>query len=161
MNDYSIKIPGSLIERGFWLYVWKIVRKGESTLWYVGRTGDSSSGKAQSPLNRVGQHLNQSEGSRSNALTKQLSKEGISAKECDFEYHAIGPIYANTDDQDEFRVRRDKIATLERWTADWFLARGFRVLGTHPRPRHENVAEWSEVESFLNKVVAPVNAPTS
>ena len=44
------------LERGFWLYVWVIDGAGD-TLHYVGRTGDSSSSNAQSPFNRMGQHL--------------------------------------------------------------------------------------------------------
>ena len=33
---------GRILERGFWLYVWKVTAPNK-TVFYVGRTGDSSS----------------------------------------------------------------------------------------------------------------------
>ncbi len=49
LNDYSMTFDGALLERGFWLYVWRII-EGTRTVLYVGRTGDSSSPNASSPF---------------------------------------------------------------------------------------------------------------
>src|SRR5208283_3705997 len=54
---HELTFDGGLLERGFWLYVWEITTPQDTHLYYVGRTGDSSSIKAQSPFNRMGQHL--------------------------------------------------------------------------------------------------------
>jgi hypothetical protein len=53
----QLSIPGALLERGFWLYVWEVLTEDGNTVLYVGRTGDSSSAHAQSPFNRLSQHL--------------------------------------------------------------------------------------------------------
>ena len=55
-STHTLTFPGAMTERGFWLYVWRIMSPiGE--LLYVGRTGDSSSPYASSPFARMGQHL--------------------------------------------------------------------------------------------------------
>ena len=45
-----------MLERGFWLYVWRIASPIGEVL-YVGRTGDSSSLNASPPFMRMAQHL--------------------------------------------------------------------------------------------------------
>ncbi len=53
-STYSLTMPGAMLERGFWLYVWRIASPiGE--LLYVGRTGDSASPNASPPFMRMGQ----------------------------------------------------------------------------------------------------------
>jgi hypothetical protein len=54
---HQIAIPTEVLRRGFWLYVWQINLRGRAAVYYVGRTGDSSSLKAQSPFSRVSGHL--------------------------------------------------------------------------------------------------------
>lgn len=54
---HEIRFEGGILQRGFWLYVWKVTPADQAPLYYVGRTGDSSSTNAQSPFNRMGQHL--------------------------------------------------------------------------------------------------------
>ena len=56
MKTVSMKFDGSLLQRGFWLYVWR-VSQGRKRAYYVGRTGDSSSKFAASPFSRVSRHL--------------------------------------------------------------------------------------------------------
>ena len=53
---HELTFPGPMTKRGFWLYVWRI-QSPEGELLYVGRTGDSSSAHAASPIERMGQHL--------------------------------------------------------------------------------------------------------
>ena len=56
INGFEMGFEGEVLQRGFWLYVWKIAYDQETYL-YIGRTGDSSSPNASSPFNRIGQHL--------------------------------------------------------------------------------------------------------
>ena len=56
IRNYQMAFNGEVLERGFWLYVWEIAQ-GSQVHLYVGRTGDSSSARALSPFNRIGQHL--------------------------------------------------------------------------------------------------------
>ena len=53
----TFSFSGSLLQRGFWLYVWQVTTADGREVLYVGRTGDSSSPHAQSPFNRLSQHL--------------------------------------------------------------------------------------------------------
>ena len=49
---HRLTLPGPMLQRGFWLYVWRVqTPKGERL--YVGRTGDSSSPHATAPYTRV------------------------------------------------------------------------------------------------------------
>ena len=54
---HEVRFEGGILQRGFWLYVWEVTPADQAPLYYVGRTGDSSSTNAQSPFNRMGQHL--------------------------------------------------------------------------------------------------------
>ena len=71
----TLTFDGAILQRGFWLYVWEITPAGAAPLYYVGRTGESSSTHAQSPFNRMGQHLGFKEAS--NALRRQLLAQGV------------------------------------------------------------------------------------
>lgn len=73
---YRFELPSTLLERGFWLYVWKI-QEGHNTrpIFYVGMTGDTGSYSAQSPINRVSGHLGSNE--YANALRQYAEKKDI------------------------------------------------------------------------------------
>src|ERR1043166_7379581 len=79
---YSITFDGDLLRRGFWLYICEIEKPDRSLLYYVGRTGDSSSSNAQSPFNRMSQHLGFNE--RSNVLRRRLTARDIDLETCNF-----------------------------------------------------------------------------
>src|SRR5688500_13367834 len=85
-----LTFSGKLLQRGFWLYVWEIMPPHEELLYYVGRTGDSSSVNAQSPFNRMGAHLGFNV--KSNVLRRRLAKNGIDPELCSFRLMAHGPI---------------------------------------------------------------------
>ncbi len=73
-TTHALTLPAALLERGFWLYVWRVeAQEGERL--YVGRTGDSSSPHATPPYIRMGQHLGYQP--TQNALRKHLLKLGI------------------------------------------------------------------------------------
>jgi hypothetical protein len=50
---HCFELPVALLDRGFWLYLWKI-QEGHNTrpIFYVGMTGDTGSYSAQSPINK-------------------------------------------------------------------------------------------------------------
>jgi hypothetical protein len=151
MNAYEITFDGSVLRRGFWIYVWAIRTPKGETLIYVGRTGDTSSPNAQSPFRRVGQHVDPNPKSRSNALARHLRQLAISPEDCQFKFTTFGPIYSECADMTGHLPLRDSIAALERRTADWFRAKdGFQVLGSHPSLRAFDESMWREIEAELS-----------
>lgn len=126
---HTVEFGGALLQRGYWIYVWRI-RYSEEFLVYIGRTGDSSSVNAASPFNRIGQHLDLREGSRSNALTKNLRAAGIDPVKCRYEFFAVGPIFPEARARAEHERLRDKVAAVEAAVARK-LGRRYRVLGKH------------------------------
>lgn len=88
---HTMSFAGAMAERGFWLYVWKVVTpKGE--LLYVGRTGDNSSPFASAPYTRMGQHLGSVKSQ--NALRQHLRKRGLEPSQCArFDLISYGPLF--------------------------------------------------------------------
>ncbi|MBL6974731.1 MAG: hypothetical protein ISR64_03275 [Deltaproteobacteria bacterium] len=134
MTAIEMSFDGSLLQRGFWLYVWT-VQANDRTVLYVGRTGDSSSPNASSPFRRIGQHLDSRPNAKGNAMARQLKTEGVDPTKCRFEMLAFGPIFPEQETMAEHRVIRDRVAALERKLADHLKGRGHTVIGTHPRKR--------------------------
>ncbi len=124
----TLSFDGAILQRGFWLYVWEITPAGAAPLYYVGRTGDSSSTRAQSPFNRMGQHLGFKEAS--NALRRQLLAQGVTPEACHFKLVALGPLDTESteDTRAEHDVRRDRIAAMEKALADLMLESGYKVI---------------------------------
>jgi len=121
---HSLDFEGGLLERGFWLYVWEITDPTEQVVYYVGRTGDSSSENAQSPFNRMGQHLGFAKAS--NTLRKKLDGCNLKPEDCSFRLIAHGPVMDEIPEADkgtsrgrtEHQRRRDIVAGLEKKLAD-------------------------------------------
>jgi len=124
----ALSFSGDILQRGFWLYVWEITPAGETPLYYVGRTGDSSSTHAQSPFNRMGQHLGFNEAS--NTLRRRLQAQGVTPEACHFKLVAVGPLDAESteDTRAEHDERRDRIAAMEKALADQMLEAGYNVI---------------------------------
>ena len=127
-KTYSLTFGGELLRRGFWLYVWEIKTSENVYLYYAGRTGDSSSVNAQSPFNRMGQHLGFND--KSNVLRRRLRGRGIDPEDCEYRLVAHGPILGETSDRDEHRKLRDIIAALEKALAEAMCAAGYTVINT-------------------------------
>ena len=83
MKIHHLKFSGALIERGFWLYIWRVTCKNDYVL-YVGRTGDSSSKYAASPFNRLGQHLDIRPKATANTLLRNIKSVGFNPVKCEF-----------------------------------------------------------------------------
>lgn len=144
-NTHTLSMPGAMLQRGFWLYVWRVDTPDGERL-YVGRTGDSSSPNAAPPYARMGQHLGHVKAS--NALRAHLVRAGVEPESCRaFDLIAHGPLYAEQDDMDSHRVPRDIVAALEKQLACTLASAGYKVLNTvHCRqPLDKEI--WSMVKA--------------
>jgi hypothetical protein len=120
----QLSLPGAMLARCFWLYVWEVTA-ADGTKWlYIGRTGDSSSPNAQSPFVRLSQHLGQNP--KSNALRRNLVKAGVDVGACrSFKLTACGPILAEQANMERHRPLRDKMAALEKGLSDALELAGY------------------------------------
>lgn len=158
MEFHRVVFSGSVLERGFWLYVWRI-QHANGQLFYVGRTGDSSSQYAASPFSRLSQHLDIRQSATANMLMRHLRKEGLNPLACDFEMAAIGPLFPEQASLEEHRIYRDKTAYLETALAAHLRMYG-TVLGKHPSPGHHDVELFEYVCSKLEDVIKGWNTAT-
>lgn len=125
-TTHHLHFHGGILQRGFWLYGWEITPPSRQPLYYVGRTGDSSFPFAQSPFNRMGQHLGFNE--NSNVLRKRLKNLGIRPEECRFQLVSHGPILEEAGHPDEHLARRDQVAAMEKALAEELDAAGYNVV---------------------------------
>lgn len=113
---HSISLPGVMLERGFWLYVWRIRAEGE-TMLYVGRTGDESSPHASAPYDCFGQHLGRNR--MQNALRRNLETRGITLAQVDhYDFLFYGPVHSEAADMAAHIPLRDAVAATEKKLAD-------------------------------------------
>lgn len=134
-ETHSVTLSGGLLQRGFWIYVWRVTDAGGRQWLYVGRTGDNSSPYAAPPYQRLGQHLGHM--ANTNALRSRLAVKGVDVDACQsFEMISYGPVYAEVERPDGFqygdkemcarlfeqhRPLRDRAGALERDLHDAFL----------------------------------------
>lgn len=125
---HEVRFNGGVLQRGFWLYIWEVTPLKGRALYYVGRTGDSSSTNAQSPFNPMGQHLGFAR--NSNMLRRHLGEQGIEPERCDFRLVAVGPLEeeSQASSRDEHDDRRDRVAAMEKALAETLTAAGCRVM---------------------------------
>jgi hypothetical protein len=127
---HAFAFSGQLLQRGFWLYVWAIEPRDGATIYYVGRTGDSSSPNAQSPFNRMGQHLGFND--KSNVLRRRLEQSGIAPEAMRVPSHRTWPGPGEADSDEEHRQRRDVVAALEKALAGAMRSAGYQVINEVP-----------------------------
>jgi hypothetical protein len=124
---HNRSLPGAMLARGFWLYVWEITDRSGKQWLYVGRTGDSSSPNAQSPFSRLSQHLGSNR--RANALRRNLERVGVEPDSCRaFELTCYGPILPECADMDTHGPSRNVMAGLEKGLRDALHTAGYRLL---------------------------------
>lgn len=149
---YSLHLPGGMLARGFWLYVWRVTTSMGERL-YIGRTGDSSSPHATAPYTRMGQHLGFSK--QANSLRRLLVENGITPEAClNFELISYGPIYPeiglqegqDRDTQMDLHMPvRDKVAGLEKKLRDELAAAGYSVLNIVHSKKAYDESDWQNV----------------
>lgn len=157
-DTLTMQLPGKMLRRGMWLYVWRVeTPKGERL--YVGRTGDNSSPYATAPYTRMGQHLGFSEAA--NSLRRLLTESGIIPEDCEsFELIAHGPIYEEiglTKDQirhEQMALHipfRDKMAGLEKKLRDALHECGYDVLNIVNSKQVYDADEWNRVSEAFSQ----------
>ena len=147
-STHRLTLPGAMIERGFWLYVWRI-ESPIGDLLYVGRTGDNSSANAATPFARMGQHL--STNKRQNPVRQHLERRLVQPETCtSFDLIAHGPIFEEAQDGPTHKERRDVVAALEKALADTLARSGYVVLN-QVKCRHDlDTRRWTKVrEAFV------------
>lgn len=125
---FKMSFDGGVLERGFWVYVWQVTTP-RHVVFYVGRTGDSSSCFAASPFRRIGQHLDFHDTAKANSLAKHLKAQKIIPSSCSFQMIALGPFFPEQKNLAAHRRCRDEIVAVESHVASCLCSRGFTVLG--------------------------------
>ncbi|MBS7662637.1 hypothetical protein I0D00_11905 [Pseudomonas lalucatii] len=152
MESYETSFTGKILKRGFWLYVWRI-SSGEKTVWYVGRTGDSSSANAASPFGRLSQHLDLRPSAKANMLATNLRNSDMIPDECEYNLLTLGPLFPEQSDFEDHKPYRDIVGKLEAELAYTLSQRGLLVLGTHPKRGDFDKTLFTEVLSKANAFV--------
>ncbi len=144
---HEVSFNGAFLQRGFWLYVWEITAPRGKMLYYVGRTGDSSSTNAQSPFNRMGQHLGFN--NRSNRLRRLLEDNGVAPEKCAFHLLAYGPVLEEAATREEHIARRDTIGGLEKALISALMDSGYELLNTVSRREtpHRDSRRWNRIRA--------------
>lgn len=145
MNLHRISFTGAILERGFWLYAWRIIC-GEQKFFYVGRTGDSSSQYAASPFSRLGQHLDIRANAKANTLLRHVRAQGLDPLKCEFELLAFGPLFPEQTTMELHRKFRNQIAPLETSLAQMLRSRDLNVVGKHGAPGTPDPTLQAEIE---------------
>lgn len=155
MPTHVLTLNPATLQRGFWLYVWRVTAPNGSILLYVGRTGDNSSPNAQAPFVRMGQHLNYIQ--NQNALRRHLADHGILANNCqNFELICHGPIYpevpnegglSRDDHMELHKPVRDLVGAMERQLCSDLQDAGYEVLNTVAWRQDYDPEVWQEVRA--------------
>jgi len=129
---HHLSVPPQILNRDFWLYVWRIGLPNEAVMHYVGMTGDTGSGRSQSAANRVAAHLGFN--IHSNALRRYMrERRQTELEDCrSLEFFAFGPVYPEPAEAD-YPMTRGKVAALEKHLWHRMEASGYEMLNTSPR----------------------------
>jgi hypothetical protein len=146
-QTYELQFGGSVLARGFWIYVWEVTTHKDERVYYIGRTGDSSSLNAQSPFGRMGQHLGFVKSS--NMLRQWLARRDIEPSRCRYRLVSHGPILQESKELMVHRRRRDVTAAVECALEKRMRAAGYDVLNDVKcrRPLDEGLFE-TVLEAF-------------
>ncbi|GAA6208432.1 hypothetical protein NBRC116601_17250 [Cognatishimia sp. WU-CL00825] len=154
---HQMTLPGPMLQRGFWLYVWRVETPNRERL-YVGRTGDSSSPHATAPYTRMGQHLGFAK--TQNSLRRLLGEAGIEPESCArYDLVSFGPMFPEVglkpdQDRDEqmalHKPLRDQMAGLEKKLRDALVASGYDVLNVVHSKKQFDDAHWAMVRNAFS-----------
>lgn len=123
-----LAFDGALLQRGFWLYVWQVLVPDGTEVLYVGRTGDTSTPNAQSPFNRMGQHLGFAK--NSSMLRTHLGKHGYEPQQCSYRLISHGPVLQEAPSRlmEDHKPLRNLVAAVERQLERDLRAAGYEVM---------------------------------
>lgn len=158
-GTYTMTLPGPMIQKGFWLYVWRVTASDETEWLYVGRTGDNSSPNANAPFTRMGQHLSMSK--HQNALRKRLEDHQIEVGKCSsFQLVAHGPIHPEVEGPEGslrehlmalHKPLRDEVGAYERDLADALERVGYNVLNKVNWKRDGDGVRWKKIKHAFSE----------
>ena len=152
MKTHQLSFGGAILERGFWLYVWRVTCKTHLFL-YVGRTGDSSSRFAASPFGRIGQHLDVRPKASANMLLRHIRSRNLEPTQCSYKLIAVGPIFPEQRTIEEHRKHRDIVAPLEAALAQHLISKGHDVCGRHSSRHPLDRRLFAQVLSKLGRLI--------
>lgn len=163
IGTFRLTLPGPMLRRGFWLYVWRVITADDQEYLYVGRTGDNSSPNASPPYIRMGQHLGSTR--NQNALRRHLLARSINPESCKtFELIAHGPIHSEVVKPHEFdradrtmreelmRLHlplRDMVGAMEKRLANELERSNYTVLNTVKWKHDVDDEAWHPVRNAL------------
>ena len=152
MKIHHINFTGAILERGFWLYVWRI-QSGVQVFFYVGRTGDSSSRFAASPFSRLSQHLDVRHKAKANMLLRHIREMGLDPLACKFDLIALGPLFPEQSTLEFHRKFRDRIAPLEAALSTHLRSKDLTVVGKHSSNTSADPRLLAKVKSLFDKTL--------
>jgi len=157
---HEVRFEGGVLQRGFWLYVWEVTPADQAPLYYAGRTGDSSSTNAQSPFNRMGQHLGFAK--NSNMLRRHLMHHGAVPESCAFRLIALGPIEQEPrmPGRREHDQRRDLVAAMEKALAELLASSGLEVMNRVVSRKPLDEARFAQVRAAFARALPQLAAGT-
>jgi hypothetical protein len=165
MPTHILTLNPATLQRGFWLYVWRVTVDETRTLHYVGRTGDNSSPHAQAPFTRMGQHLGFTK--NQNALRRHLELRGIEANNCqNFELICHGPIYPEVIngegiDRNQHMANhkpiRNFVGAMERQLCHDLRLAGYEVLNKVAWKPDYEMKVWEEVRAAFGEHFPKLN----
>jgi transposase-like protein len=146
--SFGVKRISQLLRRWFFLTCWNWPCGAK--VYYVGRTGDSSSRHAQSPFARLSQHLGSNK--NSNSLRTNLKKKNLVAQECSaFQLFAHGPIFPEGRDDSQHKRFRDIVAALEKALAEAMDWAGYPMLNEVRCRKPLDPSAWRKVLPAFRK----------
>lgn len=149
-ETYAIDIPTPITRYGYFIYAWKAMTVQGDLFLYVGRTGDDVYTSANPPVVRVGQHLGRG---RAAALTNNLCKRGVNARECaELRVFIHGPIFPPAlGDRDAHDARVTAMEALERALSDALKYNDYTVVGSHPRNWNLCLSCWQGLQEAFGQ----------
>jgi hypothetical protein len=150
---YQVELPPQILQRGFWIYAWKIRGPSSENLCYVGMTGDNT-GVAQSAFNRASAHFGFNE--NANQIRKRLAEKGFEPEQCQtIRFLVYGPIFPYTHSEPNtptFHDCRRKVASLENTLWHLFEEGGYIMLNKEPNTGSGLDQEiWEQAEAIFAK----------
>lgn len=156
---HCLTLPGPMLRRGFWLYVWRVEDSTGQEWLYVGRTGDNSSPNASDPFTRVARHLG--ENGAANMLRRHLKERGVPLHTCHHHLTFHGPIHPEVERPDcpdqrknrrnelmgHHRPLRDEVGAYERDLAAALADAGYSVLNTVKCKWEGKPERWQEIRA--------------
>jgi hypothetical protein len=122
---FELSLPPQLLQRGFWVYAWKIIGPRDEQFFYVGMTGDVTR-VAQSPFGRASSTLGNNK--NANTLRATLVAKGVDPEHCKaLTLAAYGPLY-DASDAENYMAHWHKVRALERAVFDALKGDGFEPI---------------------------------